>query len=176
MNEKTKAGGKQKVENKPIVENKTDGVPERKSRKLWILIGSLVLVVVVGLTLFVFPYFKGIRNTAFGLTGDPNQKTVKATLALDPFQVNLADTDDLVFVKATFHLGLAEEPDEDVKDLSMSAMRDSIISLLSSKKAEEILTTQGKDKLRDEIRKRVNSIAPEMNVLEVYIVDLIVHL
>jgi len=176
MNAKPKADGKQKVENKPIVENKTEGVPERKSRKFWILIGSLVLVLIVSLALFAFPYFKGIRNTAFGLTGDPTENTVEATLALEPFQVNLADTDDLVFVKATFHLGLAEEPDEEVKHLAMSAMRDSIISLLSSKKAEEILSAQGKETLRDEIRRRVNTISPKMKVLEVYIVDFIVHL
>ena len=176
MNAKPKADGKQKVENKPIVENKTEDVPRGKSRKFWILIGSLVLVVIAGLALFAFPYFRGIKDTALGLTGDPNESTVQATLALEPFQVNLADTDDLVFVKATFHLGLAEEPDEETEHLARSAIRDSIISLLSSKKAEEILTAQGKEKLREEIRKRVNTISPEMKVLEVYIVDFIVHL
>ena len=173
-NVKPKADGKQKVENKPIVENKTEGVPKGKSRKFWILIGSLVLVVIVGLALFAFPYFRGIKDT--DLTGDPDANTVEATLALEPFQVNLADTDDLVFVKATFHLGLAEEPDEETEHLAMSAMRDSVISLLSSKKAEEILSVQGKEKLREEIRKRVNTISPDMKVLEVYIVDFIVHL
>ena len=51
-----------------------------------------------------------------------------------------------------------------------------VISLLSSKKAEQILTPQGKDTLRKEVRSKVNSLSPDLNVLEVYIVDFVVQL
>jgi flagellar FliL protein len=74
-------------------------------------------------------------------------------------------------------LGLAEELDEENKStVSIPAMRDSIITLLSSKTAEQILTSHGKDKLRDEIRSRINAISPRMRVVEVYIVDFVVQL
>jgi flagellar basal body-associated protein FliL len=55
-------------------------------------------------------------------------------------------------------------------------MRDSIISLLSSKTAGQILTPEGKDKLREEIRLRVGAISPGIKILEVYIVDFVVQL
>ncbi len=180
MKAKPKADVKQKIENKPTVENKPDAAPEPRSRKLWIVIGILALVAAVSLTFLAFPYFKGIRASASNLAGKASQgslhEPVTATLALEPFQVNLADTDELFYVKATFHLGLAEKLDEEDKDLVVNALRDSIISLLSSKKAEDILTPQGKEKLREEIRSRANAISPPMRVVEVYIVDFIVHL
>jgi len=98
-------------------------------------------------------------------------------LSLEPFLVNLADADEPRFVKTTFQLGLAEELKEENKSSpSVPAMRDSIITLLSSKTAEQILTSQGKDKLREEIRARINAISPKMKVLEVYIVDFVVQL
>jgi len=166
---KPKAEAKQKVESKPIVENKPE--PEtKKSKKLLLPIGLLIFAIIAsGVTFLAFPYFKGHRK--------PSQEHVKATLALEPFLVNLADTGEARFVKATFQLGLAEESNEDARNVvAVAAMRDSIISLLTSKTSEQILTPQGKDKLREEIRSRVNAISPRIKVLEVYIVDFVVQL
>jgi flagellar FliL protein len=102
---------------------------------------------------------------------------IKATLPLEPFLVNLADTDASRFVKTTFQLGLAEElRGEADSSVSIPAIRDSIITLLSSKTAEQILTSQGKDKLRDEIRSRINALSPNIKVVEVFIVDFVVQL
>jgi flagellar FliL protein len=55
-------------------------------------------------------------------------------------------------------------------------MRDSIITLLTSKTAEQILTAQGKVKLREQIKTRMNELSPELKVVEVYIVDFVVQL
>jgi len=97
--------------------------------------------------------------------------------ALSEVLVNLADTEESRFVKGTFQMGLAEEPKEKEKDVvAIAAMRDSIITLLSSKTADQILTPQGKDKLREEIRARVNVVSPQIKVLEVFIVDFVVQL
>ena len=176
---KSNAEIKQKIESKPVVENKSAGETQGNSRKPWILIVSIALVVVAGSTAFLaLPFTKGIR-TAFwtSLHQSPKKEQVKATLPLEPFLVNLADTGENRFVKTTFHLGLAEEPKEENKGgVAIAAIRDSIISLLSSKKAEQILTPEGKDMLRQEIRSRVNAVSPKTKVLEVYIVDFVIQL
>jgi flagellar FliL protein len=180
-----------KVESKPIVENKPGENVKAGIGKIWILVGTLSLLTVLSLALLAFTYFRG-RNPVSAIAGDKNKLAtkatapqesksekaeVKATLALDPFLVNLADKEQVRFVKVTFQLGLAEEPNERTKSpVAMAAIRDAIISLLSSKTAEQILTTPGKDKLREEIRTRVNAVAPKMKVLEVYIVDFVVQL
>jgi flagellar basal body-associated protein FliL len=177
---KQNADAKQKIESKPVVENKVQTDSPPKSKKSLILIGSVCLVMIMASTSFLaFPYFKGARTALWTkLAGEKGKaEQVKATLALEPFLVNLADTDEIRFVKTTFQLGLAEEPKEQTKNgVTIAAIRDSIISLLSSKRAEQILTPKGKEDLRKEIRSRVNALAPKTKVLEVYIVDFVVQL
>jgi len=168
-----------KIESKPVVENKPPAEPG-KSRKFLILICAVALVILAGGTsFFVLPAFKGARAALFKKSATaPKKEVVKGTMALEPFLVNLADTDEVRFVKTTFQLGLAEETKEGEGKGSVAtpAIRDSIISLLSSKRAEQILTPEGKETLRKEIRARVNTISPKLNVLEVYIVDFVVQL
>jgi flagellar protein FliL len=173
---KSKEEAKPKVESKPIVESKTPGDTGKKSRKLWIVVGFLVLVVAAGSAAFLaYPHFRGSRNTP--KEKESRNARVKAILPLDPFLVNLAGAENSCFVKATFQLGLEEECKEEFKNSVESAfIRDSIISLLSSKSAEQIMTSQGKDKLREEIRSRVNGVSPKLKVIEVYIVDFVVQL
>lgn len=172
---KDRGNDKQKVESKPMVESKKGGGAKKKLPKLWILIAALVLVVGVGgAAFFALPHFKKSANAA---PAEKEKVAVKAILPLEPFLVNLADEGDARFVKATFQLGLEEEWKGEAKNsVVVAAMRDSILSLLSSKTAEQIKTSQGKGSLREEIRSRVNAISPEIKVLEVYIVDFVVQL
>jgi flagellar protein FliL len=175
---KSKDEAKPKMESKPIVETKTAGDPVRKSRKLWIMVGILVVVAAVGSAAFLaYPHFGGSRNVPKEKSGQESRNArVKAILPLDSFLVNLADAENICFVKATFQLGLEEEWTEESKNsVAIASMRDSIISLLSSKTAQQIMTSQGKDKLREEIRSRMNGVSPK-KVIEVYIVDFVVQL
>jgi flagellar FliL protein len=178
---KATAETKQKTESKPTVENKPAVETKGKSRAFWVLIGFVALVAIAGGTVFLTsPSLKGARGAIWMKSSQSetdNKEHVKATLPLDPFLVNLADTDQVRFVKTTFQLGLAEVPKEEGKDpVTIAAIRDSIISLLSSKKAEQVLTPEGKETLRQEIRSRVNALSPKTKVLEVYIVDFVVQL
>ncbi len=174
---KQKMDGRRKIESKPIVESKPDAEVKTQSRKPRLLIAFLILVAVV-LASLIFLYFK---NSGMGMKSEANstdkQEQVKAALGLDPFLVNLADENGARFLKATFQLGLAEKWEEDeTGSVKVAAIRDSIISLLSSKTADQIMSSEGKDKLREEIRTRINSISPGTKVLEVYIVDFVVQL
>jgi flagellar basal body-associated protein FliL len=175
-----KSETKQKIESKPIVENKPADQAQSPSGKRWILLGLAAFILVGASTAFMaLPYTREARAAIWKKVMGPahRKEEVKATLALDPFLVNLADSDEIRFVKTTFQLGLAEEPKEGMKNGAViAAIRDSIISLLTSKKAEQILTPEGKDALRHEIKSKVNSIVPEAKVLEVYIVDFVVQL
>ena len=177
---KATAETKQKTESKPTVENKPAVETKGKSGAFWVLIGFVALVAIAGGTVFLSSSLKGARGAIwmkFSQSENDDKEHVKATLPLDPFLVNLADTDQIRFVKTTFQLGLAEVPKEEGKDpVAIAAIRDSIISLLSSKKAEQILTPEGKETLRQEIRSRVNALSPKTKVLEVYIVDFVVQL
>jgi flagellar protein FliL len=161
-----------KVENKPTAESKPEEETHGRSRVLMISIIAVLTVILGTAAFFAAPILKA----KFGKS-KPTHEEVKATLALEPFLVNLADKEESRFIKTTFQLGLAEEPSEEAKNsVVIASIRDSIISLLSSKTAEQILTPEGKNKLREEIRSRIQSIAPRIKVLEVYIVDFVVQL
>lgn len=165
---KAKPDVKAKIDSKPMVENKVEVVAKGKSHILLILFGALFLLLAGGVGIFAYYHYRGAR---------PETERVKAMLPLDPFLVNLADTDEIRFVKTTFQLGLRKEPlEEDKNPAVIAAMRDAIISLLSSKTADQILTAEGKEKLRKEILLRVHSVAPKIEVLEVYIVEFVVQL
>lgn len=162
-----------------------------KSSKFWILIiAALGLIVIGDLAFRAFNHFTENRSTAVSASGqaevkgkapDPAAKAkkadVKSTVVLDPFLVNLADKEEIRFVKATFHLGLEEVSNDVSKNpVDVALMRDTIISLLSSKTSAQILSPEGKNKLREEIRDRINAVAPKAKVQEVFIVEFIVQL
>ena len=163
-------------------ESQATGKTGLKSRKVLILVGALVLVVVASvIVVLTVPGFRGkfISSPALEEVADHEAKrpSVKAILPLDPFLVNLADEEGIRFVKTTFQLGLEEEWKESSEsDIVRAAIRDSIISLLSSKTADQIMSAPGKDKLREEVRAKVNAVSPHSKVLEVYIVDFVVQL
>jgi flagellar protein FliL len=166
---------KPKVESKPVVETKVTGAVIKKSRKLWILLGILIMVLAAGGAAFLaYPHFIGSPKMT---KPEPRSAQVKAILPLDSFLVNLADPDSICFVKATFQLGLEEEwKDENKNSVAIASIRDAVISLLTSKTSSQLMTSQGKDKLCEEIRLRVSAISPNIKVVKVYIVDFVIQL
>ncbi|MBM3791427.1 MAG: hypothetical protein FJW35_13925 [Acidobacteria bacterium] len=172
------------AEGEEVVETK------KKSRwLLWTIIGSVVLVAGVVGSFLALEYLRppevvastdgsGEAGDATGLQGGAATH-VQSTMNLDPFLVNLADEDSTRFVKLTIRLGLdqaglgeryGENP------VITAATRDKIISILTTKTAEQILTPQGKDTLRSEIRDIVTPLLPKGKVVEVYIMDFVVQL
>lgn len=145
-----------------------------------------ILLIVIGLLVFLLVVAVG---GFLGYTKLPNKQVVEVEqkivrlevndiISLTPFLVNLADVDDVRFLKAEFRLGMLEKPkvplDPDGKEIVI--IRDSILTLLSSKTAEQVITNEGKDALKEEIRVLVNERLPKNRVSEVFIVDFVVQL
>lgn len=157
-----------------------------KSGKLRIVIAVVLLIVAGEVAFQAYNHFSAKRATAEAASGETEGKgnsarskktEIKSTLILEPFLVNLADKDDVRFLKVTFHLGLEDSGGESSKNpVALAEMRDAIISLLSAKTSTEILTPEGKQKLRDEILDRVKAVAPKSKVQEVFIVEFVVQL
>jgi flagellar FliL protein len=166
-----------------MAENQETPQEKSKGSKLWILITVLILVVTGDLTFRALNYFSAPRTSAAAASTEGADKKaeaekarkheVKGTMSLDPFLVNLADKESVSYVKATFQLGL-DKANAELESPVIAAARDAILSLLSAKTADQILSLEGKTRLREEIRDRVNAVLPESKVLEVYIVDFVV--
>jgi flagellar FliL protein len=94
---------------------------------------------------------------------------------VEPFIVNLADLQEVRYLKMTVKLEL-ETQDASVELTSrIPQVRDTILVLLTSKDSASIRTTQGKFQLRDEITQRVNSLLPKPTVRTVYFTEFVVQ-
>ncbi len=161
-----------------VVEETAPVKPKLGLKVIAIGVAALLLVAAGG-TFAVLKYMRGTGTAAAAATEKAKKESVLSTLNLEPFLVNLADKEAVRFVKVTFRLGMNEKNVEEEigKDpVFLAAARDSIISLLTAKTSEEILTREGKEKLRQEVQAKVNAVLPKGKVLEVYIVDFVVQL
>jgi flagellar FliL protein len=94
---------------------------------------------------------------------------------VEPFIVNLADAQDVRYLKVTVKLELDNQEASTELTGRIPQVRDTILVLLTSKDSASIRTTQGKFQLRDEITQRINSLLPKPFVHTVYFTEFVVQ-
>jgi len=102
----------------------------------------------------------------------------RGVLTLESFVSNLADPEGDRYVKVTLRLVLdSREAAEVAKtdDLSITRIRDRILTLLSSKTFAQVSTAEGKAVLRQEISDGVSAVLARGKVAEVYYTEFIVQ-
>ena len=148
---------------------------------LLIIVGVLIFLLVVAVGGFLG--YTQLPKTVDGLAGNAvvEKKVVrletKGVIALEPFLVNLADSDEIRFLRAEFRLGMVDvvKVALDPAGKEIAQIRDSILRLLGSKTSDEIITTEGKEILCEEIRVLVNERYTQNRVAEVLLVDFIIQ-
>lgn len=168
-----------------MTEQETTGqVVEKKSSKkmIFIIVGAVVVIGAVIGILFATGIIGGGGDEEIDPNAaDPNQaikpaKPVKAmpAVALEPFVVNLADTDQTRFLKVTIVIELTDEKLVEQVELVKNNIRDAIINLLSSKTYIQIRNSKGKLRLKQELTQRLNEIFQTNAVNDVLFTDFIV--
>lgn len=111
-------------------------------------------------------------------TSLPNDEDVKAIVELPPFIVNLADTEQARYLRMTVSLGIEGEEGKSEKPdpLFMTRVRNTMLAVLSDKKSDEILSVEGKAKLRKQLLEAAQAASEEPKVHAIYITDFIVQL
>lgn len=106
------------------------------------------------------------------------EEEVSQVVELPPFIINLADTEQARYLRMSVSLGVGGEGGESEKPdpVFSTKVRNAILNVLTSKKSEEILSPQGKSKLRKEILEAAQSASEEPHVAAVYITEFIVQL
>ncbi|MBN2809571.1 MAG: flagellar basal body-associated FliL family protein [Deltaproteobacteria bacterium] len=84
------------------------------------------------------------------------EPVILPVFALKPFVVNLADKKSRRYLKVTMKLELSNPELLEEVEKRQAQIRDVVLTLLSSKTADEISTMEGKFLLRQDIIKRVN--------------------
>jgi flagellar FliL protein len=123
-------------------------------------------------------YFLGQHTAQAAATAKPVVKP-PVFLVLEPFTVNLQHEDGQQFLQVGMTLQAASQSQADAITLYMPQVRSRILLLLSSKKASEILSSDGKRKLAAEILAQIaQPLTPQgskQDVSEVYFTSFVVQ-
>jgi len=95
--------------------------------------------------------------------------------ALDPFIVNLVDDEGKRYLKVTMQFQLDSEMLNEEVSNKMPQIKDTVITVLSSKSTDDLLTVDGKFKLKEQIQTRVNVLLKTGVVKNVYFVEFVIQ-
>ena len=155
--------------------------------------GSKLLLIIIIVLLLLLLVIGGLV-AYFLLSSNPNQQQDQQALQkiekkhkasdltdigpiypLDPFTVNLVSSNADRYLKCKIDLELDSPDLQKEIDKKLPAIRDMIIQILSSKTVEEIQTAKGKEKLKEEIKRKINSILTTGEIRHVYFTQFVIQ-
>ena len=154
--------------------------PKGGSKKLIIIIVIALVLVAGGAVAYfvVLPKLTAKEPAAAEEKGAAETtaqvEALDATYELDPFIVNLAG-DVNRYLKVVVVLQLSDATVAEEIANRVPQIKDTIITLLSSKTPEEVLTVQGKYDLKVEMIKRINAILTTGIVRKLYFVEFVIQ-
>ena len=98
----------------------------------------------------------------------------KGTLHLETFVLNLADPGQRSYLRVGIDLRLAREMDRK-ETAPVAEVRDTILSVLAESRVEELLTAQGKTKLKAGLLHALQERVPGLGVEEVYFTEFLIQ-
>ncbi|MEX0830065.1 MAG: flagellar basal body-associated FliL family protein [Nitrospirales bacterium] len=108
-------------------------------------------------------------------TGGKHVDEPGPVMELEPFLLNLADRDELRFLKVSIKLELDRPEEKTDYQNKVPAIRDALLVLLSSKESQLLRTVNGKRRIREEIMTRVNGVMSKGKVANVFFTDFIIQ-
>ncbi len=105
-------------------------------------------------------------------------KVASSVLKLESFLVNLADPGKHRYVKATCQVGFDDKeagPRIGEDPALLSATRQLILEVLATRVSDQIVSAEGKEEIRKEIRDKLNLLPLKAKVVDVYLTDLLVQ-
>ncbi|HET6419112.1 MAG TPA: flagellar basal body-associated FliL family protein [Geobacteraceae bacterium] len=121
---------------------------------------------------------------AFMFTGESkgsSQKVEKVSpetltiFTLEPFIVNIYDGQDLRYLKLRVEMELANAEAKNELTARQAQIRDSILSILTTKTFQDLQYLQGKNQLKQEIMASVTRIVSQGKIKQIYFTDFVVQ-
>lgn len=143
------------------------GEPRPRRRLALILIPLVVVVAGAGVWFLASP------------GGQPaeakSDSPVRSTLHLETFVLNLADTSERAYLRIGIDLGLNQEPKQAAEAAPVAQVRDTIVGVLGDAKVDDLLTSAGKTKLKQEIQRALRERVPQLGVEDVYFTEFLIQ-
>ncbi|MBN2654445.1 MAG: flagellar basal body-associated FliL family protein [Nitrospirae bacterium] len=136
----------------------------------------LIIIIVAGVLVLGGAAFFVVRM----LGGSEKKEEVKkeestAMLVMEPFVVNLYDPSGARFLKVSIQIELSSAEILEKAKAKTPQLRDSVITLLTSKTADSVMSPEGKLQIKDEISLRATQIIGENSVKNVFLTDFVMQ-
>lgn len=103
-----------------------------------------------------------------------NENKVRAVLHLETFTIDMSSVDQKVYLRVGIDLGLTH--DLKAGDGTPTALvRDTILGVLMAAKPDDLVSGEGKQKLKDHILEALRQRAPDLGVQEVYFTEFLMQ-
>ncbi len=127
--------------------------PKKSKKKLFIMLGGLLLI--VGGSGGAWYFMGDADHAEAGKQAKHEPLKPPVFVAMEPFTVNLQQESVDQYLQVAFTLQVASQEQVEQIKLYMPLVRSRILLLLSSKKASELVSADGKKKLQEEILAQV---------------------
>ncbi len=161
------------------------GGAKKKPILLFVLIGVIILLAAGGGAFFFLSSSPSDEEIAQEIEKEAQKEPPKPDTSvtqdigvikeLSPFVVNLADPQARHFLKASISLELKDDESAELVDKLKPRIRNDILMLFSSQTMEDIISQEGKVRLRDEIIARVSHILGPGRLKNVYFTQFVVQ-
>jgi flagellar FliL protein len=157
------------------------------SKKLLLIVSAAVLLVLSGLGGGFFLMWNKISTLEANQTSlrvdteaavaapEPPSAKMGDLVSLEPFIINLAESQGKRYLKATLELELAPEAKKDVIAKRVPQFRDAILTILPTKRYEDICSVEGKETLRSEIKSQLNTLMASEEITNIYFTEFVVQ-
>lgn len=155
--------------------------PEKKSSKLiFIIIGVVLIILLAGGGFFAYKMFLAPKPEGEGAVAKEETKkeappVIGEMLVMEPFVVNLADPKGKRYLKVRIELELENKEIVDRATKAAPKLRDMVIMMLTSLDFEEIMTPEGKIRVRDELLERFNEALRPDQIKNIYFTEFVVQ-
>lgn len=149
--------------------------PASASASTTLRVGAATKWIVLAAVVTMAAVWFGQRRTAAGHADSRSSGGVKSVLHLEPFVVNLAGPEEKAYLRVGIDLGLREELQKDSAGVPTALVRDTLLGVLTTCSPSELLTAEGKAKLRQQLLEALQQRAPDLGVEEVYFTEFLIQ-
>ncbi|MGP1581030.1 MAG: flagellar basal body-associated protein FliL [Wolinella sp.] len=172
----------------------TDQGAAGKNKLVIIIIAAVIALLLIVATILVIVLNSGgdehernagaptagqMSQSAPPAAGTPRSAGAKLSVgpmyAFDQFIVNLTTQSGRRYLKTTMNVELTQPALTAELDTKRAVVRDTVISILSSKSIEEISTSKGKDKLKSELVERLNEFLVDGKIADLFFTEFVIQ-
>ncbi|MFN3598437.1 MAG: flagellar basal body-associated protein FliL [Aquificaceae bacterium] len=153
-------------EEKEVVEGK-----KGSSKKKLLIILPFLLLIAAGGGGYFFVFSKKDKKEE----SSPLPSQVGVMMDIGTFTVNLADRDVDTYARVSITMEISDQKVRQEVEKRLPIIKDVIIDVLSSKTSSYVKTPEGRENLRLELIKRINTILIEGGVRNIYFTEFVVQ-